>query len=513
MNVTAFVALIMVVLVIAAIVGGLTRTTTARGVSAAAALLAASLVFMHNLRDNGRNGPASRDVSPRSATKLARDTTRDIQKTTVGPTANQHGDQATQLSASSAVLEESSDDPPPAWLENRRYVIDNTTLVVLSSQRWSTTEEAEQDANRLLVETLKADLRDHDAQAATNWRLDPAQAAVAVRNSYRQSYRQDLGAYIARMHRVHLQVELSPSVRSKLIPIWREQVVDQRLWELGGLLGVATLILGIAAIGLRIAPVLNGVQRVGMVAGSLLATAIGSYGIIGFTDGDAGAEVSHVSEKPEDTSSETVPPDSGIPGSLPKIIPHRSAEFFGIRDAGRRIAFVFEATDSMKSSGGLDRVRNELKTWLDQTDPNTEFILVAHSATVVASPLTHEHAGALEFVRSLVPSVAADGGPFLDAMSRASLVRPDCIYVVTDDAEPTLLQFQIANIAKAVPSNVRIHCIELAADADSSPSAGIKALSDRFRGVCKRIEQSAPTEPASESNSSAEELPELEAAP
>lgn len=493
-----FASLIMIAVIIAALAAAF-ATSSARGRGALGALpaiglVATSLVFWSylSLNKSPKHAAESATISPVQAISENRST--ELLTQSIEPPVNHFIKPPTPVikpPTPAATAHESSPEPQPAWLENRRYVIDDKTIVVLSSKRWSTAKEAQQDVQRLLIDTLQADFRDHEPRAVSAWRLDPEQAAVAILDSYEQSYRQDLGSYVARMHRVHLQVELSPSVRSQLKPIWREQVVDQRLWEIGGLLSVITLVLGMGAFGLRVAPPLRGVQRVGLAAALVLVSGVGSISILRFSDSQtSGRDIVRTREATAIAEGSIEPLPRSV-DSEPLINSHRSAEFFGIQDAGRRVAFVFEASNSMKTSGGLDRIRSELKPWLEQVDASTEFILVAHSSDVVTRPLTHDHAEALDFVSNLEPNVAQDSSQFLDAISRVADVRPDCIYVVVDDATPLLLESQLDDIAKAVPSNVRIHCIQLAADAGSPPTASIQALSSRFHGVYKRVDATA----------------------
>ena len=87
----------------------------------------------------------------------------------------------------------------------------------------------------------------------------------AVRNRYVQPVTVDftIGGEIkpTQMYVVHLQMELSPRVRKVLFPYWREQVVTQRLWMIGGLVALLTLITGTVAAYFRLDTLSGGAYR------------------------------------------------------------------------------------------------------------------------------------------------------------------------------------------------------------------------------------------------------------
>lgn len=337
--------------------------------------------------------------------------------------------------------------PPPSWLEPRRIDESDTTLLVLSSQRWATREEALQDLRKLLVETLKRDFDEHQKEAFTPWRLAVSQAEVAVREpAYVESYRQDLGTYVAVMYRAHMQVELSPSVRAKLRPIWRGQVVEVRLWGIGSLVAAVTLVFGMIALGLRLLPLVTGFQRFAVVVACLLVSVIGGSTLIYWAR--SGQDVSPPVESAEgltsgDMASDTVsqpsvPPPVRKPNSVPATpVAARPVEFFGVSTGTKRVAIVVEDSESMLGSGASEMVQAELIRWCESTAKTPpEFIVVSYGETVDSSQLTTECSKGTAFLESLDGPTIKNSDKLIEAIEQALVVKPDHIIILRDASDP-----------------------------------------------------------------------------
>jgi hypothetical protein len=132
----------------------------------------------------------------------------------------------------------------PEWTSQPEATSKGITTLVLSSQRFVTQEEAEEQLTTELVNRAQQYFHDEHPSRGT-WMLP---ADYAVRSAVKQRHVEVIsktfsGGVTVDMKRIHWQVELSPGMRKDLYPIWRNQVVEQRLMQLGGGVGFATFLL------------------------------------------------------------------------------------------------------------------------------------------------------------------------------------------------------------------------------------------------------------------------------
>jgi hypothetical protein len=132
----------------------------------------------------------------------------------------------------------------PAWVAQPEATSDAITTLVLSSQRFVTQEEAEEQLTTELVNRTRQYFHDEHPSRGT-WTLP---ADYAVRSAVKQRHVEIIsktfgGDVTVDMKRIHWQVQLSPEMRRDLYPLWRTQVVEQRLIQLGGGVGFATFLL------------------------------------------------------------------------------------------------------------------------------------------------------------------------------------------------------------------------------------------------------------------------------
>lgn len=163
-----------------------------------------------------------------------------------------------------ALQAEQEPQPVPAWTRELRTVSHDQTRVVLTSRQYSTREEAMREALLAAAELVQQDFeKSHPANGVTGeWRvsLDDVRRHAVLR-MFDETKETDFGSFTAPMHRVHMQVELSPDVQAKLYPSWREHVVTHRLWVLGTLVGLLTLMLGASSAYFRLDALTNGLYR------------------------------------------------------------------------------------------------------------------------------------------------------------------------------------------------------------------------------------------------------------
>ena len=165
-----------------------------------------------------------------------------------------------------------SHPPVPEWVREPSEPGDDAspvggdgTLVVVSSGRFLTVEEAETKALAQATAELKKDFHAIYAQSGI-WNL-PVEVVRdrAIRKRHVEPVTHDftIGGEIkpTQMYVVHLQVELSPKVRDVLFPYWREQIVTQRLWMIGGLVGLLTFMTGTLAAYFRLDTLSGGAYR------------------------------------------------------------------------------------------------------------------------------------------------------------------------------------------------------------------------------------------------------------
>ena len=140
----------------------------------------------------------------------------------------------------------------PAWTKQQPNEEGETRLVVLTSQQYATLDEAEQELLIKARSLLQEDFVNRSPDAGA-WSI-PEQLVrtEAVRKSHVEPIARTSGVSAFRVFRVHWQMELSPTVRDALYPEWRSQVVDKRLWSLGSLFGLFTLVVATTAAYLRL---------------------------------------------------------------------------------------------------------------------------------------------------------------------------------------------------------------------------------------------------------------------
>lgn len=160
-----------------------------------------------------------------------------------------------------------TDTPLPSWVGQRRVTDGETTWLVVRSAEKATKVRAETDAHNQAVEQLKQDFhRSHPNEGAWTIPLVFVQSDVIsqkfVEAISHEPIRISRGVIRTEpMYRVHLQLELTPDVKEQLYQHWRVPLVNQRLWILGSLLGMLTLITGSTAAYLRLDARTGGAYR------------------------------------------------------------------------------------------------------------------------------------------------------------------------------------------------------------------------------------------------------------
>lgn len=149
----------------------------------------------------------------------------------------------------------------PEWVSQAPNISDGVTYMTVTSGQFSTIEEAEADALEKAAVTLTDYLHQTDPETA-GWSVPMALARkYAIHDRAVETIRRDFGPITAAMHRLHLQVELSSSVREKLKEPWQASMVEHRLVTLAAMIGLITLFLGTTASYFRLDTATHGQYR------------------------------------------------------------------------------------------------------------------------------------------------------------------------------------------------------------------------------------------------------------
>lgn len=164
----------------------------------------------------------------------------------------------------------------PEWVSQPETTRGGTTTLVMSSQRFVTQEEAEQQLTGEVAKRVRQYFHEeHPSQG--HWDLP---SVYAVRRTVKQRHVELIPTKFndettVDMKRVHWQVELSRGVRNELYPIWRGQVVKQRLTQYGGGVGFAAFLLLVASTYFRVDARTRGAYRGWLRVASLSLVAAG----------------------------------------------------------------------------------------------------------------------------------------------------------------------------------------------------------------------------------------------
>lgn len=161
----------------------------------------------------------------------------------------------------------------PAWTQAAQIDDGNKTLVTIPSKQFATIQEAESDAIGVAVNAVKEDV-DQNRGSAVAWEI-PVELVKnhCIRQRYVETIHRDFGLITADMYRVYLQVELSTESRAKFADSWQSQIVGNRLWVLGSVAGLLTLIFGTVSSYFRLNSATNGAyrKRLKLAAASVVA--------------------------------------------------------------------------------------------------------------------------------------------------------------------------------------------------------------------------------------------------
>lgn len=150
----------------------------------------------------------------------------------------------------------------PDWAKESGHSLgSDTKLVTLTGEIGATIDEAVVAGRVAAFERLRADFTAAHPQAAT-WEPPASITGNAIQHTFvqRLDRKTSTGTPFS-VYRAYEQVELSPAVRKKILPLWRDQIVEKRIWALGGLAGLLTLTFGTLAAYFRLDQRTSGLYR------------------------------------------------------------------------------------------------------------------------------------------------------------------------------------------------------------------------------------------------------------
>jgi hypothetical protein len=170
----------------------------------------------------------------------------------------------------------------PTWVDAGDTDDGSRRLVVVQGQQFPQEQRARQDALEEAVQLVRADFQ-QTRNAQGRWKLHRSLVKrKAVKKTFVEPIQRSTGLNDFSVVRVYHQVELSDHVRDAIYPSWRRQIVDGRLWVLGGILGFITLMLGTSATYLRLDMLTKGNYRRRLKLASVSLIVAGGLGLATF---------------------------------------------------------------------------------------------------------------------------------------------------------------------------------------------------------------------------------------
>ncbi len=169
----------------------------------------------------------------------------------------------------------------PEWVHHPTTVVGDTRIVVLSSGRRAAVDPSEKDdavnATRRQVYTQTVSLiRSYFNEAypiSGNLPVPDPVVRSAYGKTFTEKQKSDSGPIV---YRYHAQVRLSPEIVDRLLPAWKSQQTQHRLYVFCTALGVLTLVLGTTTAYLRLDRMTDGAYRGRLKLASLSFITAGS---------------------------------------------------------------------------------------------------------------------------------------------------------------------------------------------------------------------------------------------
>jgi hypothetical protein len=133
----------------------------------------------------------------------------------------------------------------PGWIDEGDTQIDDVKKIVLSSGLWSTEAEAIHELLPRTASIVRSDFAERHKnpfdRPAHRFLSDERLAQIAVKRHYLEPVTKQTGSMELPMCRLWQQIEISPTVRTEIYPVWKSAVLGNRVVIIGTLLSLMTL--------------------------------------------------------------------------------------------------------------------------------------------------------------------------------------------------------------------------------------------------------------------------------
>ncbi len=181
--------------------------------------------------------------------------------------------------AADATLSEETAQAPD-WVHRPRFDDGKTIIAVIRSKQYQTVAECERDVIAKATQELMADFPKVFGIADT-WTIPESfVSSEAIRQRYVERLTRQTEKHTFDVRRMSALLEITPDLRRQVYEIWRGQAVERRLWHLGGLVGLATLILATIASYLRLDARTSGAYRGRLKLAAGLLITVGSLVVV-----------------------------------------------------------------------------------------------------------------------------------------------------------------------------------------------------------------------------------------
>ncbi len=140
----------------------------------------------------------------------------------------------------------------PGWIDDGDTQIDDVKKIVLSSGLWSTEAEASRELLPRAASIVRSDFSErHQSpfdRPSQRFLSDERLAQIAVKRQYLEPVTKKTGSMELPMCRLWQQVEISPTVRTEIYPVWKSAVLGNRVVMIGTVLALMTVIANAASL-------------------------------------------------------------------------------------------------------------------------------------------------------------------------------------------------------------------------------------------------------------------------
>lgn len=168
----------------------------------------------------------------------------------------------------------------PDWVHRPRFDDGKTIIAVIRSKQYQTVAECEREVIAKATQELMADFAKVFGIADT-WSIPESFiSSQAIRQRYVERLTRETEKHTFDVRRMSALLEITPDLRRQVYEIWRGQAVERRLWHLGGLVGLATLVLATIASYLRLDARTSGAYRGRLKLAAGLLITVGSLVVV-----------------------------------------------------------------------------------------------------------------------------------------------------------------------------------------------------------------------------------------